>query len=69
MNLKRIVGAWAITVVVSVTVLSAGRSDLADAVMKGDRARIRTLLDQRADVNAAQADGSTALHWAVFPFR
>ena len=24
------------------------------------------LLKQRADVNAAQADGMTALHWAVY---
>ena len=45
--------------------LGAGRSDVADAVMKGDKASLRTLLQQRADVNAAQIDGATALHWAV----
>ena len=42
-----------------------GRSDVADAVMKGDKTALRTLLQQKADVNAAQADGATALHWAV----
>src|SRR5437867_10240797 len=42
------------------------RSDVADAVMKGDKAALRTLLQQKADVNAPQADGATALHWAVF---
>jgi ankyrin repeat protein len=68
MNLKRILGACAIAAVVSTTMLGAGRSELADAVMKGDKAKIRTLLDQRVDVNAAQADGSTALHWAAFRF-
>ena len=44
---------------------SAGHA-LADAAEKTDRARVRTLLKQRADVNAAQADGMTALHWAVY---
>jgi ankyrin repeat protein len=39
---------------------------LADAAEKTDRARVRALLAQRADVNAAQADGMTALHWAIY---
>src|SRR5204862_236534 len=30
-----------------------------------DRAVVRTLLEQGADVNSRQADGATALHWAV----
>jgi len=45
---------------------SAGRSDVADAVMRGDKAALRTLLQQKADVNAPQVDGATALHWAVY---
>ena len=45
---------------------AAGRSDVADAVMNGDKAALRTLLRQRADVNAPQVDGATALHWAVY---
>ena len=45
--------------------LGAGRSDVADAAMRGDKAAVRTLLSQKADVNAPQIDGSTALHWAV----
>jgi uncharacterized protein len=44
----------------------AGRSDVADAVMKGDKAAVRTLLQQKADVNAPQVDGATALQWAVY---
>ena len=34
--------------------------------MKGDKAAVRALLEQRADVNVPQADGATALHWATF---
>jgi len=46
--------------------LGAGRSDVADAVMKGDKASLTRLLQEKADVNAAQIDGATALHWAVY---
>ncbi|HYR91103.1 MAG TPA: ankyrin repeat domain-containing protein [Terriglobia bacterium] len=46
--------------------LGAGRSDVADAVMKGDKAGLTRLLQQKADVNAAQIDGATALHWAAY---
>src|SRR5262245_28803290 len=46
--------------------LAAARSDVADAVMRGDKAAVRVLLQQKADVNAPQSDGATALHWAVY---
>ncbi|HEX4608095.1 MAG TPA: ankyrin repeat domain-containing protein [Urbifossiella sp.] len=39
---------------------------LADAVEKMRPARVTDLLKQGADVNAAQADGTTALHWAAY---
>jgi uncharacterized protein len=45
---------------------AASRSEVADAVMKGDQAALRTLLQQKTDVNAPQVDGATALHWAVY---
>ncbi len=41
-------------------------SEVADASMRGDLAAVRRLIDQKANVNATQADGATALHWAVF---
>ena len=44
----------------------AADASLADAVERMDRAAIRPLLDKRADVNAAQTDGMTALHWAAY---
>ena len=44
----------------------AAGSDVADAVMNGDLAALRALIQKKADVNAPQADGATALHWAVY---
>jgi ankyrin repeat protein len=38
---------------------------LSSAVKAGDKAAIKALLQQHVDVNAAEADGTTALHWAV----
>src|SRR4051794_24924137 len=42
-----------------------GDTRIADAAMKGDREGVRALLKQAVDVNAAQGDGMTALHWAA----
>src|SRR5688572_17013657 len=66
MSPKRIVLCSAMVVLLSIAGLSAARSDVADAVMKGATAAVRALIGQRADVNAPQADGATALHWAVY---
>lgn len=44
----------------------AAETPLADAVEAGDPARFRAALAQGADVNAAQVDGMTALHWAAY---
>ena len=46
--------------------VAAERPALADAAERGNTSLVRTLLDARADVNAAQVDGTTALHWAVY---
>jgi ankyrin repeat protein len=40
-------------------------SPVADAAMRGDVEGVRSLLHEGADVNAAQGDGMTALHWAA----
>ena len=40
-------------------------SPVADAAMRGDAAAVRDLIADGADVNAAQGDGMTALHWAA----
>ena len=41
-------------------------SPVANAAMKGDVATVKTLLAQKADVNAPQADGATAIQWAAY---
>ena len=40
-------------------------SPVADAAMRGDAQQVRALLREGADVNAAQGDGMTALHWSA----
>jgi ankyrin repeat protein len=45
--------------------LQSANVSLIDAVKKGDAKTIRSLLAQRVDVNATEADGFTALDWAA----
>ena len=54
--------AWALTPGLA---LAAGPVPLVDAAERGDAGAVRTLIAQRTDVNAARADGVTALHAAV----
>ena len=51
--------------VLSIGCFGAAPSPVADAAMHHDAAAVRALLRQKADVNASQADGTTALMWAV----
>ena len=44
---------------------SSVASPVADAAMRGDATSVRALLDKGGDVNGAQGDGMTALHWAA----
>jgi ankyrin repeat protein len=46
-------------------VTHAATSEVADAAMRGDREAVRAAVARKADVTLAQADGSTALHWAA----
>src|SRR5271165_823215 len=52
----------------SALLAAAGSNDarLSEAAMRGDNAAVRTLIDQKADLDGTQGDGSTALHWAAF---
>jgi ankyrin repeat protein len=45
---------------------AATGSPVADAAMKDDTAAVTKLIGQKADVNAQQADGATALQWAAY---
>jgi ankyrin repeat protein len=44
---------------------AAAASDAADAAEQRDTATLRKLISQRARINDAQPDGTTALHWAA----
>ncbi len=57
-----LLAVFALTIVVGAAPSS---SPIADAAMKGNREAVRTLIQQGADVNAAQGDGMSALHWAA----
>jgi ankyrin repeat protein len=66
MRLSRVFTYSCAAILISAASLAAaGSSDLPDAVMNGNKAAVRSLLLKKADVNATQVDGTTALHWAV----
>ena len=66
MNWARIAGLSLLVFGLAGTSVSAQKPTLADAAEQRNRALVRTLLGGGADVNAAQVDGMTALHWAVY---
>ncbi len=65
MSLKRIFFMWCGAGLLSLAAFGASSSPVADAAQNRDRAALRALIDQKADVNAPQVDGATALHWAA----
>ena len=66
---RRLIAGCGVAILASVigmTLIAAEKSPVADAVERGDKAGLQTLLTQKADVNAPQVDGTTGLHWAVY---
>jgi ankyrin repeat protein len=55
----------AIIVCAAIASMGAGAPPVVEAVKDGKTEIVRTLLAKRADPNAAEADGTTALHWAA----
>jgi len=64
MSMRQVLGCC-LALMMSAGAADAATSDVADAAQKGNRAAVRALLQQKADVNGRQIDGTTALHWAV----
>ena len=64
--MSRVVACFALVAVATALVAGAGKSEIADAAQRGDRAAVQKLILQKVDVNAPQVDGATALHWAVY---
>jgi ankyrin repeat protein len=59
------VGCCAIALVAVIGVCAAPDVRLVQAAKGRNSAAVRALLNQKSDVNARDADGTTALHWAV----
>src|SRR5688572_1794595 len=63
---RLLVSLGSLLVVLAVPALSGQAGpELIQAVKRGDHAAVRTLLKNRPVVNEAEADGTTALHWAI----
>ncbi len=57
--------AWILAAALTSSLSASGPSDIADAAMARDTAAVKKLLKEGGDVNGAQGDGMTALHWAA----
>jgi ankyrin repeat protein len=64
MTIPRVLGSLLVAALLAARA-GAATSEVADAAMKGNRDAVRAALARKADVNAPQVDGTTALHWAV----
>jgi ankyrin repeat protein len=64
--MRRGIEGCAFALVLAIAARAAGSSPVADAAMKGDMGTVKSLIQQKADVNAPQADGATALQWAAY---
>ena len=65
MRIRCGIGLCAAALALPIAVLGAN-SPVADAVMRGDKAALRSLLGQKADVDSRQGDGATAIQWAAY---
>ena len=65
MRTVRCTALLAVAAIISLGAAGGSGLRVVDAVKQGNAAAVKTLIAQHADVNAAEADGMTALHWAV----
>lgn len=56
---------WILAALTAVSAFAATDTRLVDAVKNHDRETVRSLLKEHVDVNAPEADGTSALHWAA----
>jgi ankyrin repeat protein len=65
--MRNLISLFATACLLSISSYAAvAPSPVADAAMQGDKSAIKTLLQSKADVNAPQPDGATALQWAAY---
>lgn len=63
--MRRLITAFGLAAIIAVGVHAAADAPMAAAAQNKDREAVRALLKKGADVNEAQGDGTTALHWAA----
>src|SRR5215471_13343367 len=66
MHWQKITGLLLLGLGLAAPAVAAERAALADAAERRDKAAVRSLLQTGNDVNAAQVDGTTALHWGAY---
>jgi len=64
-SMLRVLGVIALGIPGGLPIVLPPSTPVADAAMRGDGAAVRALVATGADVNVAQGDGMTALHWAA----
>jgi uncharacterized protein len=66
MTRRTVISMGAVSVLLlSALLRAAAPASVVEAAMQGNKDAVRALLKQGADVNTAQGDGMTALHWAA----
>jgi ankyrin repeat protein len=65
MSCRQLIAACALLTLASAGTARA-QSKLADLIQSGDRRAALAMLDGAVDVNRAQPDGTTPLHWAAY---
>lgn len=60
-----VIALWMLVGAGGAVARDGGSTALVDAIKRGDRAAVRTLLRTQADLGPADGDGTTPLHWAV----
>ena len=63
--MRQLISLSVVALSFAVVINGQSAAPIANAAQNGDRETVRTLLQKGVDVNAAQGDGSTALHWAA----
>jgi uncharacterized protein len=64
-GITRLFSGALLSAALAATLHASADGTVVDAARLGDATAVRTLLKAGADVNAAQGDGMTALHWAA----
>ena len=63
--MRRLLSISTIVALSFAVTIAQGAAPIASAAMNGDRDGVKALLKKGIDVNEAQGDGTTALHWAA----